>query len=551
MDTASTALVIILLLVLADLVLIPVLFFKNRKTKRQLDTAEQKIRELEQELIDLEPYKKVKDTEAEAARMMAEATADIERRTAELQEKVSSTIHEAKMNGSKIVTEARRMSEQMLSEAKTAKEDAERQSKEELSEARQKAKSMRERGQAALDEASEQSLKIINDAKARAEEIAGEALAAKGKADQYEKAAKAMKNVINGYGDEYVIPSRSVLDDLAEDFSHKEAGQELKRLRSHVKTMVKNGLAAECDYVEPNRKTFAIQFVLDAFNGKVDTALSKVKHDNYGKIKQEILDAFNLVNHNGAAFRDARIRKPYLDARLEELKWAVAVNQLQLQEREEQRRIREEIREEEKARREYEKAIREAEKEERMLQKAMQKARKELEAASEEQKLELEQQIAELQEKLQEAESKEARALSMAQQTRRGHVYVISNIGSFGENVYKVGLTRRLVPQDRVRELGDASVPFPFDVHAMIFSEDAPSLETELHHRFQDSQMNKVNPRKEFFRFGIKDIKSTVDDLGIEAHWTMKAEAQEYRETLAIEQAQEQGSEQESRAQAG
>lgn len=123
----------------------------------------------------------------------------------------------------------------------------------------------------------------------------------------------------------------------------------------------------------------------------------------------------------------------------------------------------------------------------------------------------------------------------MAQQTRAGHVYVISNIGSFGEHVYKIGMTRRLEPLDRVRELGDASVPFSFDVHAMIYSDDAPSLENHLHKVFNDRQVNKINARKEFFNVRIKDIKSTIEDMSISAHWTMFADAKEYRESLAIE----------------
>ena len=123
----------------------------------------------------------------------------------------------------------------------------------------------------------------------------------------------------------------------------------------------------------------------------------------------------------------------------------------------------------------------------------------------------------------------------MAQQTRSGHVYIISNIGSFGENVYKIGMTRRLEPADRVRELGDASVPFSFDIHAMIYSENAPSLETELHKYFMKSQVNKVNPRKEFFKIGLKDIRDKVESMQLETKWTMAAEAAEYRESLAIE----------------
>ncbi|RKH58679.1 GIY-YIG nuclease family protein [Corallococcus aberystwythensis] len=125
----------------------------------------------------------------------------------------------------------------------------------------------------------------------------------------------------------------------------------------------------------------------------------------------------------------------------------------------------------------------------------------------------------------------------MAQQTKTGHVYVISNVGSFGENVFKVGLTRRLEPLDRIRELGDASVPFEFDVHALIHSEDAPSLERELHKRFVREQVNKVNPRKEFFRVALPNIRQVVDGMGLQAQWTMTAEAREFRETQAVERA--------------
>ncbi len=117
-----------------------------------------------------------------------------------------------------------------------------------------------------------------------------------------------------------------------------------------------------------------------------------------------------------------------------------------------------------------------------------------------------------------------------------GNVYIISNIGSFGENVYKIGMTRRLEPLDRIRELGDASVPFGFDVHAMIESDDAPALETELHRVFMHAQMNKVNPRKEYFKVGINDIRQYVEAKGIKTFWTLEAAAAQYRETLAIEE---------------
>jgi len=409
------------------------------------------------------------------------------------------------------------------------------QAKEILSSAKEKLSAAKEKADVLISEGQLEADRVLEYSNSQAKVIAGDALEAKAKADTYEAAIKAMRNTIEGYKDDYIIPNHSVLDDLADEYSHKEAGEQLKLIRKRVKEMVKNNRAADCDYAEANRRAYAIHFAVDAFNGKVDSAMAKVKHDNFGKIKQEIIDAFALVNHNGQPFRNARILQEYLDTRLDELKWAVSTHELRQQELAEQKAIREQIREEEKTRREMEKAIKEAEKEERLLQKALEKARKELSTASDEQRQEYEAKLAELEGQLSEAEAKGQRALSMAQQTKRGHVYVISNIGSFGEEVFKVGMTRRLEPLDRVKELGDASVPFSFDVHAMIFSDDAPALEKSLHRLFDDKSVNKVNPRKEFFRLPITEIKEAVHRTGLdEVHWTMKAEAAEYRESLSL-----------------
>jgi multidrug efflux pump subunit AcrA (membrane-fusion protein) len=204
------------------------------------------------------------------------------------------------------------------------------------------------------------------------------------------------------------------------------------------------------------------------------------------------------------------------------------------QEKEEMRAIQEELREEEKAKREYEQAQKEAEKEEVNYQKALDKARKEYEVSTGEKQEKLESQIKILEQELKEAQEKKERALSMAQQTKRGHVYVISNIGSFGENVYKIGMTRRLEPLDRVKELGDASVPFRFDIHAMIYSEEAPKLENELHKAFTNKKVNMLNYRKEFFNVTLDEIENKVKEIGLDAEFSRLPEAMEYRETLAI-----------------
>lgn len=392
----------------------------------------------------------------------------------------------------------------------------------------------KEQAEASLNSALKKADEIISNAEIKATEIAGSAIEAKRNAEEYKRIASAMKNVIKGYGNAYLIPNVSLLDDLAEEFSHTDAGNSLKEAKAYTKFLIKEDKAATCDYVEAERKETAVRFVTDAFNGKVDSIMSKVKHDNYGTMKKQIEDAFDLVNKNGKAFRNARITDEYLLSRLEELNWAVKTNELKKLEQEEQREIREQMREEERARREYEKAIAEAEKEEKMLQKAMAEARKHLESASQDERARYEQQLADLQEKLTVAEEKNQRAISMAQQTRAGHVYVISNVGSFGEDVFKIGMTRRLEPMDRVTELGDASVPFSFDVHAMIYSENAPTLEKTLHKMFADNQINKINPRKEFFNLGVSEIKKAVENMEINVHWTMVAEAREYHESKAL-----------------
>ncbi|WP_242927892.1 DUF4041 domain-containing protein [Pontibacter vulgaris] len=417
----------------------------------------------------------------------------------------------------------------------------------ELSQARSEARTIRARAkedaQVTIDKAekflstaSVEAKSIVEAAKGRAEEIAGEAYYALNNAGELERTAKAMKNIVDGYGDRYLVPTFSLLDDLAEEFSHTEAGERLKAVRQVTRLMIEDNRAAACEYAEPARRTTAIRFVLDAFNGKVDSILSNVSKDNYGTLEQQIRDAYQVVNNNGKAFRNAVITPEYLEARLQELKWAVVAQELKWQEKEEQRRIREQIREEEKARREFERAMKEAQKEEDTLKKLIEKAQQQASHATEEQKAQYELKLQELEGRLKAAEDKNQRALSMAQQTKSGNVYIISNVGSFGENVYKIGMTRRLEPLDRIKELGDASVPFEFDVHAMIYSDDAPAFERELHKKFLRLQVNKVNPKKEFFRIGLKDIRDEIERQGINAKWTMTAAAREYRESLALEQ---------------
>lgn len=491
-------------------------FAKIEDLKKQIDKKNSEISQLEY----LKKFKQIADAEKEAERILFNAKTEAEQ-----------IISSAKTETERIRNEAI----EILKIANKRKLDINNRSEEIISNAKEQAKLLNQQANDKLNEASIQAKTIIENSEKQAEKIAGDAYNALKQADSLEQTVKALQNKVKGYGDEYIIPTYSLLDELADDFGYSEAGQELKKARERSRLMIKNRLAAKCEYVENNRKTTAINFATDAFNGKVDTILSSVRHNNFGTLKRKIIDSYHLVNNLGQAFRNAIITEQYLNARIDELKWAVITTELKKQERDEQRRIKEQIREEERAKREFERALKESEKQEEMLKKAMEKAQQKINTATEAQRKKYEHQLLELKERLKVAEEKGQRALSMAQQTRSGHVYIISNIGSFGENVYKIGMTRRLEPTDRVKELGDASVPFPFDIHAMIYSKDAPSLERELHKNFLHGQVNKVNSRKEFFRIYLSDIKNKVADLNLNAKWTILSEATEYRETIAIE----------------
>ncbi|MCF0056684.1 DUF4041 domain-containing protein [Dyadobacter sp. CY356] len=248
---------------------------------------------------------------------------------------------------------------EIIQQAKFELDQAKISSKTIKTQANADASSLRQNAERLLSNATKEAQLVIEQAIIKAKEIAGSAYKALLDATELEKTAKAMKNIIEGYGDNYLKPTYSLLDDLAQEFSHTEAGERLKLAREKTRLMIKNGTSAKCDYVEHYRRSTAISFVLDAFNGKGDSILSNVKKDNYGTLEQRIKDAYQVVNNNGKAFRNAVITEEYEKARIDELHWAVITQELKWEEQEEQRRIKEQIREEEKARRDFEKAIRE------------------------------------------------------------------------------------------------------------------------------------------------------------------------------------------------
>jgi hypothetical protein len=277
-----------------------------------------------------------------------------------------------------------------------------------------------------------------------------------------------------------------------------------------------------------------IKLLLYAFNGECDAMISKVRWNNANKYIERMRKSFEDINKLGIA-QQVHITEDYFELKLAELNLTYEYELKKFEEKEEQRRIREQMREEERAQKEFERAQRDAEDEEKRYQKALEKARKDLGLADPAELGALNEKIKLLEANLQEAQEKKERAMSLAQTTKVGHIYVISNIGSFGEDVYKIGMTRRLDPLDRVKELGDASVPFQFDVHAIIYSDNAPQLEYELHRKFDAKRINRINGRKEFFKTTLDEIEAFINDhTNAQIQFTKLAEAKEYRETLNL-----------------
>lgn len=352
--------------------------------------------------------------------------------------------------------------------------------------------------------------------------------------------------------DKQVIELRN--EKLLQDFSFyvpmynfltsEEYKNKLDDLRVKQKTMILNETAATCSTKwaingsvlkgdSQTKKT--IKLVLRCFNNECDLLISNVKFNNIYKYRDTIVKTYDKLNLFVSG-HDIKISPEYFNLKLEELYLAYEYTLKKQEEKEEQRRVREQLKEELKLQKEIEEKRKELIKEKTHYENALKNiSDKILETKDETQlnyllsrKNELLEHCNKLDNSLKEIDYREANK-------RAGYVYIISNIGSFGENVFKIGMTRRLDPMDRVNELGDASVPFKFDVHALIFSENAPKLEAALHRAFTNNRVNMINERREFFRCTLKEIEAVVKqnyDKSVDFVYT--SEAQQYRETLKI-----------------
>lgn len=321
----------------------------------------------------------------------------------------------------------------------------------------------------------------------------------------------------------------------------------LDSLRMQQKSMVKNGTAGRIitpmllDNSKSKGKAMQNQLIkaaLRGFNGEADALLVKVSVVNVDNKIKALRKVFEQLNKMYAR-NLIEITYPYLDLKIEELRLAAEYEFQKQEEKELLREQREKEREDKKLQAEIKAKRKQLEKDRDHFKNMVAKVTELLKEAKNDEVDELKRQLAEYQDKLSELDEIEEDIDYREGHATAGYVYVISNIGSFGEDVYKIGVTRRLEPLERIRELSSASVPFQFDVHALIFSEEAFALETELHNQLANYKVNKVNGRKEYFKVSFEEIRNilaTHKELTVELN--EDAEAFEYRQTKAIESKQ-------------
>ena len=276
------------------------------------------------------------------------------------------------------------------------------------------------------------------------------------------------------------------------------------------------------------------KLLLRAFNAECDDVIEHVKYSNIEPSEKRITSSRDAISKLGNIM-SISITPAYYKSKIDELYLAFEYQQKKQQEKEDQKEAKARMREEAKLAKEIEAQRLKLEKEQTHYQNALKKITVQLESASDEERAAIEEKKKQIEEQLSSIDQAFKDVDYRAANQKAGYVYIISNIGAFGENVFKIGMTRRLDPMERVDELGDASVPFNFDVHAMIFSDDAPKLEAALHNAFADRRLNFVNQRREFFDVTIDEIKEVVKknfDKSVE--FVELAPAEQYRQSLLL-----------------
>lgn len=317
----------------------------------------------------------------------------------------------------------------------------------------------------------------------------------------------------------------------------------LTEIRNKQKALIKDKKATNhsFDFTMDGNKSKGKEFINDtiklslrAFNNESDNLINKIKFNNIDMTLKKISTIFEQINKL-IDMQRVSLKYEYLELKIKEAKLKYEYELKKEAEKQEQAAIKEQMKEEARVLKEIEAAKKKVEKEETHFINAISELNTKLIHSTDLEKEKLLKKLAELQSKLTEVTEIKNDIQNREKNTRAGYVYIISNIGSFGEDIYKIGMTRRLEPLDRIYELGNASVPFQFDVHAMIFSENAPTLENSLHKTFNKYSVNKINLRKEFFHVTLDMIEQEVKKNHNETViFTKLAEAKEYRESFTL-----------------
>lgn len=356
----------------------------------------------------------------------------------------------------------------------------------------------------------------------------------------------ALKSKIIETREEVLVQSFGLYTPKYEFMNSDEYKAKLLEIRAAQADMIKNQKAVtgatdwrvDGDYKKGKKMIEDTQkLLLRAFNAECDSVIEKVKYNNVETAEKRITKSRDTISKLGNMMRIS-ITPEFYALKIKELYLAFEYQRKKQEEKDAQKEARAQLREEQKLAKEIEAQRAKLEKEQTHYKNALKKINEQLAIADESEKTAIEEKKKEIESQLNSIDKSFEEVDYRAANQRAGYVYVISNIGAFGENVYKIGMTRRLNPMDRVDELGDASVPFDFDVHAMIFSEDAPGLEAALHNAFADRKLNCVNQRREFFNVTLEEIKKVVkENFDKSVEFIEVAPAEQYRESLIIRNA--------------
>lgn len=321
-----------------------------------------------------------------------------------------------------------------------------------------------------------------------------------------------------------------------DSLTSEECKNKLALLKSEEQDLLKsNEYVITTTYGNKQEINNNIKQIIRCYNSECDNVLMNASVKGIDSMRNKLTKYFESLNKIFLV-DGIQLSKKVLEYKLEELNLIYTYELKKDQEREQQKAIKEQILEEEKVRREIEKQKAKIEKDQTQFSNEIAKLMSYLQKSQNdiERQLYIDK-IKELEEKLKELEAEKETVLEREANARAGFVYIISNVGSFGDCIFKIGMTRRLEPMDRIKELSSASVPFEFDVHAMIFSDNAPELETALHKYFEKQSVNRVNLRKEFFRTSLDDIENIVKEkYNNTVEFTRIPVAKEYHQTLSI-----------------